>query len=381
MEGVTNTVQRLANETDAVGRQRIMDHLQTLMCSLENPNQTLHRFVNLHVQSTAIRIGVALKIFDLLAASDGSMTLAQLQEGTGAARLFLGRFLRYLASITVIGEKAMDTFFANRITKALAIPGVQAGLCFVFDTLGPSYQELPRFLAQIGYQDITDGTVLPHQVAHNTPLPAFDWLKANSKQAAYFNDFMAYRHKGQLVCWDAYPIEREAKGLDPEAPLLVDIGGGIGHICAEFKEKFPHLPGRVILEDLPGPISNALSTPGVENIAHSMFDPQPIKGAKFYYFKAVIHNWPDDKVREILKNIIPAMGSRSAILFDDLVLPDSGVYWHAASMDLTMMAFLGAIERTQSQWRELVESVGLKIEKITTYSPLEHESIITIIRK
>ena len=104
-------------------------------------------------------------------------------------------------------------------------------------------------------------------------------------------------------------------------------------------------------------------------------------GAKFYYLKTVIHNWPDHKVREILQNIIPAMSAHSVILIDEMVLPDSGVNWHATSMDLTMMALLAAVERTRTQWAELLDSVGLKIKKVHIYSPSVYEGVITVVRQ
>ena len=125
---------------------------------------------------------------------------------------------------------------------------------------------------------MTIATNTPHQMAHKTPLSAFDWLAENPRNAANFNEYVAYRRAGQAICWDIYPVEKESKGWDPQAPLLVDIGGGIGHQSVAFKKKFPRVPGRVIVEDLASPISMALSSPGVETRIHNMFDPQPIKG-------------------------------------------------------------------------------------------------------
>lgn len=104
-------------------------------------------------------------------------------------------------------------------------------------------------------------------------------------------------------------------------------------------------------------------------------------GAKFYYLRTVLHDWSDDKCREILQNIIPAMGPESVILLDETVLPDQNAHWRATSLDLTMMAILGARERTQTQWAEMLGSVGLKIAKVYTYAPLTSESVMAVVRK
>lgn len=89
---------------------------------------------------------------------------------------------------------------------------------------------------------------------------------------------MAFRRVPELSWLSVYPVAKQAEGCTADRALYVNIGGGIGHQCAEFKNKFPDLPGRVILQDMPHSIENALPTPGVENIVHDFFQPQPIKG-------------------------------------------------------------------------------------------------------
>ena len=97
--------------------------------------------------------------------------------------------------------------------------------------------------------------------------------------------------------------------------------------------------------------------------------------------RAVLHDWPDHNCREILQNIIPSMGSDSVILLDEMVLPDSGVHYQSAQIDLTMMAAVASIERTESMWIDLLDSVDLKIEKALTYTPSVYETIMTVVRK
>ena len=102
-------------------------------------------------------------------------------------------------------------------------------------------------------------------------------------------------------------------------------------------------------------------------------------GARAYYLRNVLHDWPDDKCRLILSNLASAMiPGYSKILINELVLPDRGCSLVAAQVDINMMANLAATERSEWQWRELVESVGLKIEKIWTDVP-EAGSIVEVI--
>ena len=51
----------------------------------------------------------------------------------------------------------------------------------------------------------------------------------------------------------------------------------------------------------------------------------------------------------------------SKILINEWVLPDTGSALIPALLDTQMLAVLSGMERTQTQWRELLESVGLEI--------------------
>ena len=55
------------------------------------------------------------------------------------------------------------------------------------------------------------------------------------------------------------------------------------------------------------------------------------------------------------------------MFIDELVLPNKGASLTAAQMDITMMATLASVERTEAQWRDLLGRAGLKIWKIHMY--------------
>ena len=92
--------------------------------------------------------------------------------------------------------------------------------------------------------------------------------------------------------------------------------------------------------------------------------------------RSILHNFQDEQCIRILENIIDVMAPDSRILIDDMVLPDTGVHWQATFVDITMMVGLAAVERTTSQWETLLDSAGLKILDIKTYTEALHESVI-----
>ena len=92
----------------------------------------------------------------------------------------------------------------------------------------------------------------------------------------------------------------------------------------------------------------------------------------------MLHNWTDDKCQTILAQIAPAMNrGYSKIIVNDVVLPDQGASLVATQLDIVMMAINAGFERSESQWRKMVDSAGLQITKIWTDDP-EAESIIEI---
>lgn len=107
----------------------------------------------------------------------------------------------------------------------------------------------------------------------------FEWMSAHPEDLRHFNNYMALSRKLSQRSWlDVYPVATEAADWPTEQPLFVDAGGALGHQCAKFKKEHPNLKGRVVLQDLPHTIQRALSTPGVDNMVHDLFEPQPVIG-------------------------------------------------------------------------------------------------------
>ena len=69
------------------------------------------------------------------------------------------------------------------------------------------------------------------------------------------------------------------------------------------------------------------------------------------------------------------------IFIDELILANSKAYYQAAEMDLTMMITLAGAERTDKQWRALIDAAGLKIKEIFTYNKDVGDSILVLVPK
>ncbi|RYP59527.1 hypothetical protein DL770_010174 [Monosporascus sp. CRB-9-2] len=386
MESAITRIEEIATVVDGTARRQLMLTLRHLAYSLEEPSDTIHRFGHSHLQTAAVKVGFDLGVFKYLSHAEKHITLEELVDVTKADVLLLGRFMRYLASIGAIKEVGKDRFTANDVTNNLAESVCEAGISHCFETIAPQYQAIPGFLRKTGYVTPTDPLHTVLQDAWNTQLHAFNWLAEHPDKLAYFNDYMASRRTPELSWLTVYPVREEIAASSwgdtvTTRAIYVNVGGGIGHQCAQFKNMYPDVPGRVVLQDLGHSIAKALQTPGIENMAYNYFDEQPIKetvrtGAKFYYMRGVLHNQPDKEARVLLTRTKAAMAPDSVLLIDELVLAEQGLDSYSATVDLTMMAATASMERTEEQWHHLLDSVGLRLVKSYPYNPATYESVM-----
>ncbi|KAJ5706777.1 hypothetical protein N7488_006578 [Penicillium malachiteum] len=368
MEDIVAQVKSLAQGVDVATHNSILQSLRELYLSLETRQDTMQRISYAHLEPILVKVGLELNLFNILVESETPLTTAQLCDRTAAAPDLQGRILRYLASVGAIKETGVDTWTANNTTKHLSDLGVQSAVYHNIQSLAPALLELPEFLAQTKYQDITSPVHTPLQKAFNTELPGFLWAQTQPEVFRHFNQFMMAQHADMPHWLDLYPIEQRCEGVAPEQALFVDVGGGIGHQCVALREKLPASQNKVILQDLDVVVAQAIKHEGVEVMPHDFMQPQPVTGSRFYYMRNIMHDYPEEKAVVILRNLISALGPDSVILIDDMVLPGSGVHFHATQIDITMMSVLASHERTISQWYALMEKAGLKIKQIYTYN-------------
>ncbi|KAH7400906.1 S-adenosyl-L-methionine-dependent methyltransferase [Phaeosphaeria sp. MPI-PUGE-AT-0046c] len=382
MDTATNQIRDLYAKADASGRQIIQEQLRTLQDDLYTDWEVLFGLGIAPVRWALVQIGIDLNIFKTLTSSPKAITQQEFLEKTGAAPTLLQHLLRSMASFGIIEETDPNTYQANRVTRCLSNPHVAGAAPHITDIHTPISNVLPQWLKEHKYQNMNDTKNLPFQKALGTELAPFDFLKQDPVQMKALGHVMVLDAVQSWV--DSYPVEKEVQGFKAtsDSAVLVDIGGGFGQHSIFFKEKFPHVEGRIVVQDLQSTLAHLPARPaGIDFEEYDFFTPQPIKGAKFYYLRHIMHDWPDEDCIRILKNIIPAMGPDSLILIDDVALPESHVPWQVSAMVMMIMAALGGIERTRSDWESLLDRAGLKVAHIFKYDEAKFHSIVAAVPK
>ena len=154
------------------------------------------------------------------------------------------------------------------------------------------------------------------------------------------------------------------------ANVVADLGGGGGSLILAVLKLHPHLRGMLV--DLEASVEAAKARFADEEISYrckllaaDLTQSVPA-GADVYMLKHVLHGRRDAEAITILNNcrvVIPANGS---LLVIEFILPplisqaDLHLERHLMS-DLNMLAVTGGRERSEHEWRTLLEAAGFRL--------------------
>ncbi|KAB2042342.1 hypothetical protein ES319_D02G209000v1 [Gossypium barbadense] len=145
---------------------------------------------------------------------------------------------------------------------------------------------------------------------------------------------------------------------------LVDVGGGTGGLISEIVKVYPHIKG--VNFDLPHVVSTAPAYNGVSHIGGDMFNAIPNTDA--IIIKWVLHNWNDEECIKILRNCKKAIPRENGkVIIVEIILKEdgSGVFDDIGFvMDLVMFAHNSGKERTEAEWKKILEGGGFSHYKI-----------------
>ena len=178
------------------------------------------------------------------------------------------------------------TYRANHLTSLVVQPGWKAGIRWN-EVLYPMLADTRRFLSSTNFGH-TGGESAPTAFEFSHGKPMWKLLEEQPEHRYNFELLMRERKKHEESDWhQRFPpcssLSSANLKTEPEAVLLVDIAGANGSQALSFKEQFPHLPGRYVVQDLFPPKPDEASKPseGVEFMSYDFFTPQPIKGKSY----------------------------------------------------------------------------------------------------
>jgi hypothetical protein len=309
--------------------------------------------------SQALHVAAHLGVADLL--KDGPRTIPDLARATGTHARSLYRLLRALASEGVFAEDAQGRFVLTPLAGCLRsdVPNSQRSMAIM------NGEEHYRCWGELLYSVQTGQTAFEKLFGQ----PIFQHLAAHPRQARIFDEGMVGVHGAETKAMlDAYDFSKFG--------TLVDVGGGNGSLLSTTLQRNPSLRG--VVYDRPDVIERAeanVKSAGLENrctlTGGNFFESVP-PGGDAYLMRHIIHDWNDEQCRTILRNcrmVIPPSGK---LLLIESVIPPGNEPCFAKFLDLTMLVIPGGMERTESEYRELLASAGFRLERIVSTASVVH---------
>jgi hypothetical protein len=283
----------------------------------------------------------------------GPRDAAALAAEVGADPMALHRVMRALASIGVFAETA-DGFGLNPLGETLTqdSPASMRDLAIMW--METHYAPFGQLL-----DTVRTGRCAATEFYGE---PFFSWLSGQPEQIARFS-----RAMGNLT--DGIKTGAISGHDFTGAGRIVDVGGADGTVLARVLSGAPAATGVVL--DLPHVVAEAqprLARFGLGDrltmAAGDFFTAVPA-GADTYLLSMILHDWSDADALRLLASIRSAAPAGARLLAFELVVPEGGAPHMGKMIDLTMLGMLTGRERTEAEYRRLLEEAGFKFEGIT----------------
>ncbi|HSJ40235.1 MAG TPA: methyltransferase [Xanthobacteraceae bacterium] len=308
--------------------------------------------------SRCVYIAAKLGLADLV--QESPKTPAELAVLTGTHAPSLYRVLRALASNGWLQEDD-DSRFGPTALSAGLLTGAPGSLRALATTeLGEEhYPAWGNLLFSVKTGELAFDNVFG--------MPNWQYWAGHDEHAQVFNRAMS-----EMTA----VIEPAVLSICDFSPFttIVDIGGGRGTLMSSILGAYPAARGIVL--DLPHVIEQGrqlIAERHVEDrcelIPGDFFKEVP-RGGDAYVLKWVLHDWDDEKAIAILRNCHRAMAPAGRLFVVEAPLSSRNEASLHKLMDVNMLVMTGGRERTEAEYRRLLDAAGFELTRVTA-TPLE----------
>jgi hypothetical protein len=307
-----------------------------------------------YMRTQALVSAVRLGIPDLV--SHEARDVDELARETGAHGPSLYRLLRLLASLGVFAEASPRSFVATPLSDGLRADAPQSLRHVALTFGGAPYRAWRDALHSFRTGEAT--------FDHVFGVPYFTFLEQHPEDGENFDRAMASGARARVAALAGYDWNGIGK--------IADIGGGTGSLLATVLLANPELHGVVF--DLPHVAAKARASLEEADLADRClvvsgdFFTDPLPEADAYVLASILHDWDDDRALTILRNCMRSAPEHGRLLLLEGVVPEGDEPSWAKQLDLHMLVMLGGRERTESEWRELLDQAGFTLERISPSS-------------
>ncbi|MGH3897638.1 MAG: methyltransferase [Pseudonocardiaceae bacterium] len=293
----------------------------------------------------------------------GRTTSSELAESTGSKEEGIHRLMRLLVAMGVFKGDERTGYQNTAVTTALLDrPQSLRDMCLLYGeefytAWGHAHQAIST--ASSGFE-----------AAYGQPL--YTYLSQDEDTSDRFQRAM---NAGNLFFHHVPEIFDFSGGK-----MVVDVGGGGGHLLTAILEATPDARGTLIDREhvVSAARENLAATIGldrVELVGGDMFTAVP-PGGDVYLLCRVLAGWDDDVVVGVFENCRRGMvDSSSRLLILERLVVDENSTVLPALWDLHLLMTNGGRHRTLDRFRTLLHRAGLELERVAEL-PMETTALI-----
>ncbi|MGW6918713.1 methyltransferase [Kitasatospora sp. NPDC054939] len=319
---------------------------------MRRPAETVLRLLTGAWTTQALTVFAELRIPDAMG-TDAPTGTDALAQAVGADPESLAALLRHLAMLGLVATDRRG----HRLTPSGALlradtPHSLRPLALLYG--GPFY----RSFGGLAHTVRTGEVAFDRLFGENH----FDHFARDPELADLFDRSMAAASR-MFEPLTVHPVVTAAARV-PGPRTVVDVAGGNGELLGRILAAHPGLDG--VLLERPHAVEAArrsFDAAGLGDrcayLAGDFADVPP--GGDVYILSRVLHDWDDERCREILRHCARAMPARADLLIVERLLPADDSPSLATAWDLHMRCNVGGRERTADHYARLLADAGLTL--------------------
>ncbi|KAI0314821.1 S-adenosyl-L-methionine-dependent methyltransferase [Amylostereum chailletii] len=383
------------------------------------PTMTIVNMSLIHAVPAALNVIVEAHVPEVMRDSGSKgMHVNDLTRPSGMDPLKLARLLRLAATNHIFVEVSPNVFAHNRASSLLdtgkSIEQILAnpvdkhtgarGMSAWVGTMADESMKTLSYLSEAVLDPVSGHSNNLYDLAlhraFNTKDFLFGWLELPENKYRLSRFGYTMDATARMTVSNAIVDGLDWHGLG-EGAVVVDVGSGVGAQVLILANECPNL--RFVLQDRGPPLEDAkkywdeelpgaLDTERVVLQEHDFRAPPPEQNASVFLMRRIMHDYSDDICINILRHLRNAASPSTRLVIVDNVAPfacadDSNIEQGLDGtsgkttpapllanggnvnlaiylIDILMMGILGGLERTEAQFRDILEKSGWKLERV-----------------
>lgn len=325
-----------ANKPYFDAKSTIVDAAEQIIRLVRGPREILLALSFEHCASASMQVVFRYK-FASHVPLEGETTFAAIAEAVGrnVTAAVVERTLQHTASFGLFQTLPGGRVAHNAVSAMLVTdPDLEAWMYLSLIIAYPAGAAIPRAIDQYGVSMEADeaafGVSIGRKIAQFQRFREPDGLKDHE---------MFARAMRGIAAGGAYDFRHAVDGGYPwhllqedAGHLVVDVGGGPGHVSMALAEKYPSL--RFEVQDLPETVQvGAQNCPQhlkkrVAFRAHDFMTPQPKhevgEEGIVYFARFILHDWSDKYATKIVQQLAVGLRPQDRIILNEVVVPEAG---------------------------------------------------------